>query len=55
MFEFMAIGIFSIGIFELVLKFATCPNACTPASVLPDAIKSTSSPVTIFIACSIVP
>jgi hypothetical protein len=42
---FIAMANFSIGICEFVLKFATCPNACTPASVLPDACKSISSPV----------
>ena len=41
----MAYGNFSISILELVLKLAICAKALTPASVLPEAIKSTSSPV----------
>jgi len=39
---------------ELVMKFATCPNACTPKSVLLAPIRSTFSPVSPFIALSIV-
>ena len=54
-FELIAIDIFSIGISLLSLKFAICPKACTPASVLPDAISSTSSLVISYIAFSISP
>jgi len=35
---FIAFANFSESIFEEVLKFAICDSACTPASVLPDAV-----------------
>lgn len=53
--EFNAFGILSTGIAFSNLKLATCPNAWTPASVLPDPVSLTSSLVISWIAFSIVP